>query len=586
MGRVILATDRERDRLVALKIVHDLSGAAACERLIREADTLARVRHPRVVRLVDRGTSVGGPWLAMEYVEGEDLSRSPPADPVSTMLEVAEGLAAMHAVGLVHRDVKAQNIVASPDRGAVLVDLGLVRDPTRTPLTASGEAPGTPTHLAPEILRGGPASPASDWYAWGVCLYRMLEGTVPFPAPELAAYLGGAPFPGLRYVKVAADSGPGVLLALCLSDVPGERPAGPAAIREILASPSRTTRVSGVTPLRTRVAHRPSRAAGVPLLPGLALALASALLVVTVLGPAGSRPVGPEAPDGGGTGPEEPGPTAIERVRRFEAEARDLLLAIHGSEPEGESEPPHLEAVAERLADPGTGLKWARLMRSVSEHLGDLSQSRPGREALVRTLGGAGGHVLRDMRLLAACGTDPARRFEAGPAAREWSGAVGERFAEAQLATQDMLARARRRRVDPPSEVVVVLADLAAQVAWFALPGILDGLAEARELASSEDRARAWILFDIELSYHLRGDAELLLGPDWRGRSWERLVRFLEVHPHPGGGPRARRVERLRKALDALVLRDPEAAALASRLPSLWPVDGAVAHGGEGPDKG
>jgi serine/threonine protein kinase/predicted Zn-dependent protease len=182
-GVVYRAWDGRLDREVALKLLrHDLPRDGASTQIVDEGRLLARVRHPNVAAVygADRIDGRAGIW--MEFVEGRTLqqivSDEGPigvAEAARIGIEVARGLAAVHRAGLVHRDVKAQNVIVQDDGRVVLTDFGAgqVRGADR-----KGTA-GTPLYLAPEVLQGAPASPSSDVYSLGVLLYYAVTGTYP-----------------------------------------------------------------------------------------------------------------------------------------------------------------------------------------------------------------------------------------------------------------------------------------------------------------------------------------------------------------------------------------------------------------------
>ena len=185
-GVVYRAWDTRLDREVALKL---LAGPAGDASPYQEGRVLARVRHPNVVTIYGaerRGTQVG---LWMEFVHGRTLQRAlaegrsfRPQEVVTIGLELARALSAVHDAGLVHGDVKAQNVMLADDGRVVLMDFGTGRDLAQVAPAAAG---GTPLYLAPERLRGEPASVQSDIYALGVVLFHLLTGSFPVEARDL-----------------------------------------------------------------------------------------------------------------------------------------------------------------------------------------------------------------------------------------------------------------------------------------------------------------------------------------------------------------------------------------------------------------
>jgi hypothetical protein len=201
MGEVYLGRDPLLDRLVALKTIQSGSAFAGEEqaRFEREARAMASLNHPGIVTIYDFGVSDGVYFLAMEYLEGEDLASLiqrgtlTKLELLEVVVQVCEGLGYTHAQGIVHRDVKPANIlVALGGRAPVakLLDFG-VAAVDRSTLTAQGTWMGTASYMAPEYLDSGKASPSADLFAAGVIIYEILSGgRRPFPGETPAAVLG------------------------------------------------------------------------------------------------------------------------------------------------------------------------------------------------------------------------------------------------------------------------------------------------------------------------------------------------------------------------------------------------------------
>ncbi len=246
MATVDLAHDVELDRPVALKrLAENLARDEELRRrFLREARLAARLAHPNVVRVFDVGEDDGRPFIAMEYVEGETLAelvarrgRLPAGEAATLGIQICAGLAAAHAAGLVHRDVKPQNLLLSTDGVLKLGDFGIAAGHEGTRLTLAGTVLGTAGYLAPEQARGEQVTAAADIYAVGAVLYELLTGepsrTVGSPAelgseddfepPDLAGRVPDAP-PEL----VAA-------VMSCLSPHPEDRPPTAAALARMLA---------------------------------------------------------------------------------------------------------------------------------------------------------------------------------------------------------------------------------------------------------------------------------------------------------------------------------------------------------------
>ncbi|HEY8375208.1 MAG TPA: serine/threonine-protein kinase [Nannocystis sp.] len=189
MGAVYLARDEQLGEDVALKVVAGLAllDPGAADRLRREASTARRISHPNVVRLHDIGEEHGLLFLSMEYVAGESLAArlqrlgSIPAAQLRPLAEqLCDGLAAAHAAGVVHRDLKPGNILIAGDRTIKIIDFGIARPLADAGMTATNMILGTPEYMAPEQVRGGLVDARTDIYAVGCVLYHALTGRPPF----------------------------------------------------------------------------------------------------------------------------------------------------------------------------------------------------------------------------------------------------------------------------------------------------------------------------------------------------------------------------------------------------------------------
>ena len=245
MGIVYEAEQVPLGRRVALKVLP--AGAALDERLairfLREARTVARLRHPGIVPVFGTGREQGVLFFAMELIEGESLAQRiergplPAADAARIASEIAHALQHAHDAGLIHRDVKPDNVMIGRDGRARLADFGLVHDLQGARLTRSQYVLGTPAYSAPEQARGEPVDPRSDVYGAGAVLYAMLGGKPPFAGDVPAAVLGrlaSEPPPPLAQVAPAA---PRALVAICeraMARDPGRRYAGPGALGQDL----------------------------------------------------------------------------------------------------------------------------------------------------------------------------------------------------------------------------------------------------------------------------------------------------------------------------------------------------------------
>jgi tetratricopeptide (TPR) repeat protein len=241
-GRVFRAVDREGGGVVALKILHDRSPRAP-ERFAAEARVLAALAHPHVVRYVAHGvTGAGDPYLAMEWLEGESLLARLGRGPlgVEESLElgrgVADALAAAHARGIVHRDVKPSNLFLAG--GAVasvrVLDFGLASDFEEN-VGLSGSGAGTPGYMAPEQVRGERSriDARADVFSLGAVLYQCLTGQRAFPGVHTMAVLAQillADAPRVRELAPGVPAALDALVARLLAREPGQRPADGAAV--------------------------------------------------------------------------------------------------------------------------------------------------------------------------------------------------------------------------------------------------------------------------------------------------------------------------------------------------------------------
>jgi serine/threonine protein kinase len=203
MGAVFLAQDGNLGREVAVKLMRCSATTGALRRFEREARALAEIRHTSVVEVYDYGQTDQGPYLVMEYLTGQSLDQPGiDVDPTRVLEAVSDALSAVHAAGIVHRDVKPANMVQTTDGRIVLTDFGLAFDPDVTRMTAEGSATGTLGYMAPEILRAGTPTPAVDLWALGVTTYQLAEGCLPYQAREVMAAAAGRSFPPVRFARL------------------------------------------------------------------------------------------------------------------------------------------------------------------------------------------------------------------------------------------------------------------------------------------------------------------------------------------------------------------------------------------------
>lgn len=289
MGIVYKAIDQTTETPAAIKVLPlgwD-SGGELRERLGREAAVLQRINHPNVIRILDVGevdrTRGGGSWIVMELLPNalDRVLRAQHPDPLSPVIAlrlargVAGGLAAAHARGLVHRDVKPSNILLRDNGQPVLCDFGLATAVAQTAhterLTPPDQILGTPDYLAPEQIEGKPVDHRCDIYALGVVLYELLQGNPPFaggtPYEVFRGHVEGRPPPLLSTVPAPARA----IVEKALQKRPEDRFASAAAMSKALAEAPEVVQAARLTEERRRhhrVAPYVGLGFGAPAAPG------------------------------------------------------------------------------------------------------------------------------------------------------------------------------------------------------------------------------------------------------------------------------------------------------------------------------
>ena len=300
MATVYLAHDLKHDRQVALKVLRpELAATLGPDRFPREIRIVAKLQHPHVLPLHDSGESGGFLYYVMPFVEGESLrakldrdGQMPVHDAVRVLREVVDALAYAHAHGVLHRDIKPDNVMLS-GRHALVTDFGVakaVSDAGGEKLTTVGVAVGTPTYMSPEQATGElRIDHRSDIYAVGILGYELLTGKPPFVAATaqgvLSAQVLERPAPVVER-RPAVPQALSDLLARCLEKDPADRWQSAEEILhalEAMATPS-----GGITPTNTRPvkaigARRPAAATGIG---RRTLVYAGAAVVVLAVGAA------------------------------------------------------------------------------------------------------------------------------------------------------------------------------------------------------------------------------------------------------------------------------------------------------------
>lgn len=236
MGVVYKAWEERLDRHVAIKMLADqyCDDETVVARFMREARAVASVHHPNIVQVFSVDNHEGRPYIVMEYVDGESLGdfiqreqKLPPRSAVSLLREAASGLAAVHARGVVHRDVKPANLMLGHGGGVKVVDFGIARiENPDAALTATGMAMGTPAYLSPEVCLAKSVDQRSDIFSLGVVLYEMLTGKTPFSASsplELMSKVVEARIPNLIELAGEIDEPLYKVLTVMLASEPKDR---------------------------------------------------------------------------------------------------------------------------------------------------------------------------------------------------------------------------------------------------------------------------------------------------------------------------------------------------------------------------
>jgi hypothetical protein len=346
MGVVYEGFDPALDRMVAVKVLspHLVGDATAKERFLREARAAAALTDDHVVTIHAIDEVEGLPFLVLQYVPGESLAdrvaregRLPVEAVARIGAQVARGLAAAHARGLIHRDVKPANILIEQGTGVVrLTDFGLAKLIGRVSVTAVGTVAGTPGYMSPEQAAGQDLDARSDLFSLGVVLYTAAAGRPPFP--------GDSPFVVLDQIRTRspvplAEVEPGLPAWFCsvvdglLAKEPGRRIQTAAETADLLERRAAARPAAG----RRARAYRTVGAAGV-----VAAAVGLGLFSVRPHGPAPDVPVGP-AP----AAAIPPGFAIVNRPDHFNTLGEAVRVAADGAVIEVHGDGPHLETHVE-----------------------------------------------------------------------------------------------------------------------------------------------------------------------------------------------------------------------------------------------
>jgi eukaryotic-like serine/threonine-protein kinase len=308
MATVYLGVDTRLDRTVAIKIMH--AELAADEdfaaRFVREARSVAQLSHPNVVAVYDQGSDGGHLYLAMEYVPGRTLrqllnerGKLTPRESLDIIEGVLAGLAAAHRAGIVHRDVKPENVLLAEDGRVKVADFGLARSMSGTNHTKTGVLMGTVAYLAPEQVTGNVSDARCDVYAAGVMLFELLAGQQPHTGESALAVAYkhvNEPVPPPSSAQPGLPHALDALVALATNRDPGLRPADAGQFLGAVRGVRRGHPIPWPPTVRPPGGTRPF-APGAALLPAPPGAM-----------PPGAMPPGYRPPGFGPAGPTPPGP--------------------------------------------------------------------------------------------------------------------------------------------------------------------------------------------------------------------------------------------------------------------------------------
>jgi hypothetical protein len=304
MSSVYRARDRLLERRVALKVLHAQHShdPQYVARFRREAQAIARLSHPNIVTVIDRGEFDGCQYIVLEHVDGANLKqvverdgRLPVAQALALAHQVARGLAFAHEQGIVHRDVKPQNVLVDEDGRARVTDFGIARSLERDDgLTATGTLLGTSDYIAPEQASGEAVDARSDQYSLGALLYELLAGEPPYPGESfmtVAMRHLNDPVPSVRNVRPDVSPRLDTVIGRAMAKRPGERfPSTEAMIGALEACMAeeaareapdgRTEAIPVATPAYPPISGR--RSTRIPLIATALLAVGLAVLALVV----------------------------------------------------------------------------------------------------------------------------------------------------------------------------------------------------------------------------------------------------------------------------------------------------------------
>jgi len=264
MATVYRGRDVRLNRVVAIKILHPhhATDLNFLQRFSHEAQAAANLRHPSIVDIYDVGQEERQHFIVMEFVDGSDLKsmilrykQLPVQQVLQITSAIADGLDAAHQLGMVHRDVKPQNIMVAHDGTAKITDFGIAKSGLSTAQTETGVTFGTADYISPEQARGQPATAQSDIYALAVTIYEALTGQLPFTGDSAVAvalqHVGSKP-PPIRRHNPSVSTALEQLIMRALAKNPTERPATAKEFGQLLRAQEETeVRDTAPRPIRS-----------------------------------------------------------------------------------------------------------------------------------------------------------------------------------------------------------------------------------------------------------------------------------------------------------------------------------------------
>ena len=375
MATVFRAFDTVLERPVALKVLDEeqMADEQSVERFSHEARAVARLAHPNIVAVLDRGEQDGRRFIVFEHVEGETLKERldreaplPPREVADLGAAVARALDCAHANGVVHRDIKPQNVLLTADGVPKVSDFGIARSAASSGSTDPGTVLGTSSYIAPEQARGEQAGPETDVYSLGCVLFELLTGRPPYEGPTFYAVAVRhvrEPVPDVRAARPDCPPELASVIERCLAKASEERPTAAEVAAELTAIADQPTYPSPADERTLVISRRPVTVHGRGRRRRRVLTvLAVALLVAAALGAAALLTGWRSSAQGGG------GPVRVVAVATYDPVGSD-----------GE----HDETISGATdGDPTTA--WT------SEGYGDLHATKAG-VGLVLDAGSAGG---------------------------------------------------------------------------------------------------------------------------------------------------------------------------------------------------